>query len=213
SFSKAFGMAGIRLGAAFTSPPIASLLNCLKAPWNIPSPSSTLARYAISEEGLSIMRQNRAKIKAQRDRLLEELPNISSVGRVRSGTDSNFLLFEMLNSQGQPDNTVAEAVYDKLAKTKGVVLRFRGKETGCFGCLRITIGTEDEITRFLDSLRRTLTEMWKGSWPRAEDGKSTDTRTRNLELDVSYFPQSSSGVSYQGTGDEQGKETNGVVVY
>lgn len=119
------------------------------------------------------MRQNRAKIIAQRHCLLEELPNISGVGRVRSGTDSNFLLFEMLNSQGQPDNAVAAAVYDKLAETKGVVVRFRGKETGCFGCLRITIGTEDEITRFLDSLRETLVEMRK-------DGRESE-RVKNGE--------------------------------
>ncbi|RSL67779.1 hypothetical protein CEP54_003111 [Fusarium duplospermum] len=159
TLSKAFGMAGIRLGAAFTSPPIARLLNSLKAPYNISSPTSSLASYAVSERGLAIMRANRARLLEQRDRLIQELPKIPGVGRLRGGTASNFLLYEMLDSAGNPDNATALAVYEKLAESKGVVVRFRGKEHGCLGCLRITLGTEAEVTRFLESLRVTLAEV------------------------------------------------------
>ncbi|KAJ4270472.1 histidinol-phosphate transaminase [Fusarium torreyae] len=159
TLSKAFGMAGIRLGAAFTSPPIARLLNSLKAPYNISSPTSALASYAVSDKGLAIMRDHRARLLEQRDRLIKELPNISGVGRLRGGTESNFLLYEMLNSAGEPDNTVALAVYEKLAEGRGVVVRFRGKEHGCLGCLRITVGTDAEVTRFLESLKTTLSEV------------------------------------------------------
>ncbi|ENH73798.1 Histidinol-phosphate aminotransferase [Fusarium oxysporum f. sp. cubense race 1] len=159
TLSKAFGMAGIRLGAAFTSPPIARLLNSLKAPYNISSPTSALASYAVSEKGLAIMRDHRARLLEQRDRLIKELPNIPGVGRLRGGTESNFLLYEMLNTAGEPDNTVALAVYEKLAEGKGVVVRFRGKEHGCQGCLRITVGTDAEVTRFLESLKTTLAEV------------------------------------------------------
>ncbi|KAJ4315170.1 histidinol-phosphate transaminase [Fusarium piperis] len=159
TLSKAFGMAGIRLGAAFTSPPIARLLNSLKAPYNISSPTSSLASYAVSERGLTVMRANRARLLEQRDRLLKELPKIPGVGRLRGGTESNFMLYEMLDSAGNPDNATALAVYEKLAESKGVVVRFRGKEHGCLGCLRITLGTEAEVTRFLESLRVTLAEV------------------------------------------------------
>ncbi|KAF5569814.1 histidinol-phosphate aminotransferase [Fusarium phyllophilum] len=159
TLSKAFGMAGIRLGAAFTSPPIARLLNSLKAPYNISSPTSALASYAVSEKGLAIMRDHRARLLEQRDRLIKELPKIPGVGRLRGGTESNFLLYEMLNTAGEPDNTVALAVYEKLAEGKGVVVRFRGKEHGCHGCLRITVGTDAEVTRFLESLKTTLAEV------------------------------------------------------
>ncbi|KAF5600176.1 histidinol-phosphate aminotransferase [Fusarium pseudoanthophilum] len=159
TLSKAFGMAGIRLGAAFTSPPIARLLNSLKAPYNISSPTSALASYAVSEKGLAIMRDHRARLLEQRDRLIKELPKIPGVGRLRGGTESNFLLYEMLNTAGEPDNTVALAVYEKLAESKGVVVRFRGKEHGCQGCLRITVGTDAEVTRFLESLKTTLAEV------------------------------------------------------
>ncbi|TQS32071.1 hypothetical protein Golomagni_07623 [Golovinomyces magnicellulatus] len=161
TLSKAFGMAGIRLGAAFTSEPIATLLNSLKAPYNIASPTSALASAALSEPGLKVMRSNRANIQQQRDRLLKELPRIDGVGKLCGGTESNFLLYQMLNKNGEADNTTALAVYEKLAEVKGVVVRFRGKEHGCLGCLRITIGTENEVTRLLESLTKTLAEVSK----------------------------------------------------
>lgn len=160
TLSKAFGMAGIRLGAAFTSPEIARLLNAMKAPYNIPSPTSALACYAVDPaRGLPVMRANRAKIVAQRERLINELPKIPGVGRLRGGKDSNFLLYEILDKEDKPNNVTALAVYEKLAETKGVVVRFRGKEHGCLGCLRITVGTEEEVTRFLEALGRTLDEV------------------------------------------------------
>ncbi|KAI0844087.1 histidinol-phosphate aminotransferase [Daldinia vernicosa] len=158
TLSKAFGMAGIRLGAAFAAPPVAQLLNNIKAPYNISSPTSALASYVASGEGLATMRANREKIVQQRERLLKELPKIKGVGRLRGGTSSNFLLFEMLNAEGKPDNVTALAVYETLAENKGVVVRFRGKEHGCLGCLRITVGTEDEVTRFLKAIEQALAE-------------------------------------------------------
>ena len=177
TLSKAFGMAGIRLGAAFTSPPIATLLNSLKAPYNISSPTSALASYAVSDKGLAIMHNNRTKLIAQRNRLITELPKIPGVGRLRGGVESNFLLYEMLNTKGEPDNVTALAVYESLAEAKGVVVRFRGKEHGCLGCLRITVGTEDEVTRFLNELSKTLGEV-RGSQTRideaAEEKKEVD---------------------------------------
>ena len=161
TLSKAFGMAGIRLGAAFTSPEIAGLLNNMKAPYNIPSPTSAFAMSALRETGLAQMRSNRDKLVAQRDRLVRELPQVGGVGRRRGGTASNFLLYEMLNASGEPDNTVTQAVYEQMAQNQGVVVRFRGKEHGCTGCLRITVGTDDEVTRFLDSLKTVLADVRK----------------------------------------------------
>jgi len=159
TLSKAFGLAGIRLGAAFTSPPIASLLNNLKAPYNISSPTSAIASQALEEGGLSVMRANREKIITQRDRLLKELPKIQGIGRFRGGIASNFLLVEMLDIQGKPDNVTALKVYEHLAENRGVVVRFRGKEHGCLGCLRITVGTEEEVTRFLKEIESVLNQV------------------------------------------------------
>ncbi|SPN98599.1 probable histidinol-phosphate transaminase [Cephalotrichum gorgonifer] len=159
TLSKAFGMAGIRLGAAFAAPPVAQLLNNIKAPYNVSSPTAALAERAVSGEGLATMRANVESLNAQRDRLVRELPGIPGVGRLRGGLESNFLLYEMVNAQGEPDNEVALGVYERLAEKRGVVVRFRGKEHGCLGCLRITVGTEDEVSRLLEQLRGALEEV------------------------------------------------------
>jgi histidinol-phosphate aminotransferase len=79
TLSKAFGMAGIRVGAAYAPTAIASLLNNLKAPRSIPSPSSALPSYVISRQGPCIIHQNFSKVKAQRDRLLRELPDLAEL--------------------------------------------------------------------------------------------------------------------------------------
>ena len=164
TLSKAFGLAGIRLGAAFTSPPIARLLNNLKAPYNISSPTSTLACAALQPRNLDVMKNNRKNILMQRDRMLEKLPKIPGVGRFLGGADSNFLLVQILdgprNEGGRPNNETAMAVYERLAETKGVVVRFRGKEIGCLGCLRITVGTANEVDKLLDKLQLVLADIF-----------------------------------------------------
>ncbi|PGH11014.1 histidinol-phosphate transaminase [Polytolypa hystricis UAMH7299] len=166
TLSKAFGLAGIRLGAAFTSPEIATLLNSLKAPYNISSPTSAVAQAALTAANLANMKRNLGKIIAQRNRLLTELPKIPGIGRLRGGTESNFLLYEILdkpvNQGGKPCNAVALAAYQALAESKGVVVRFRGKEFGCEGCLRITVGTEGEVEKFLKEIGVVLGEIYKG---------------------------------------------------
>lgn len=171
TLSKAFGLAGIRLGAAFCSVEVAELLNCLKAPYNISNPTSQLAIQGVSKAGLEVMESNRSKIITQRDRLLVELPKVKGVGRFRGGESSNFLLAEIVNEHGKPDNVVAVKVYERLAEKRGVVVRFRGKEFGCEGCLRITVGTEEEVTRFLSEIERVIAEVWKESGGPLPNGK------------------------------------------
>jgi len=170
TLSKAFGLAGIRLGAAFTSPPIARLLNSLKAPYNISNPTSQLAIQALQSQNLKVMHSNREAIIKQRERLLAEMPKIPGVGRFLGGRESNFLLVEMLDQpNGKPSNEVALQVYERLAETRGVVVRFRGKELGCLGCLRVTVGTEKEVTRFLQELEGVLGDVYGG---KAANGRS-----------------------------------------
>lgn len=164
TLSKAFGLAGIRLGVAFGAPDVIALLNNLKAPYNISSPTSALANAALENHNLMVMRSNRQKILQQRDRMREELPKIPGIGRFRGGSDSNFLLVEILDapseSGGKPDNTTALEVYETMAGRRGVVVRFRGKEYGCNGCLRITVGTEPEVDRFLREIRDVLQTIY-----------------------------------------------------
>ncbi|OQE25444.1 hypothetical protein PENSTE_c006G03069 [Penicillium steckii] len=163
TLSKAFGLAGIRLGVAYTSPEIARLLNSLKAPYNISSPTSALASAALTAPNMTVMRRFREQIVAQRDRLLRELPQIPGVGRFLGGSDANFLLVEILDAEGRPSNVTALATYEAMAEKRGVVVRFRGKEHGCEGCLRITVGTEAEVTKFLQELRTVLSGLRAGT--------------------------------------------------
>ena len=99
---------------------------------------------------------------AQRDRLLAELPRIVGVGRILGGSSANFLLVQFLNksaAEGEvPDNLVVMAVYEALAREKRVVLWFRGKEPGCLGCLRITVGTK-EVDSFLGAIKSVSVEV------------------------------------------------------
>lgn len=162
TLSKAFGLAGIRLGAAFTSPEVAKLLNSLKAPYNISNPTSQIAIQALQPKNLEVNYKHRGQIIQQRDRLLSEMPKIPGVGRFRGGTASNFLLVEMLDTSSKPNNEVALQVYERLAERRGVVVRFRGKEPGCLGCIRVTVGTEDEVTRFLKELKSVLEDVHAG---------------------------------------------------
>lgn len=182
TLSKAFGLAGIRLGAAFAAPPVARLLNNLKAPYNISSVTSALAARALSPASLAVMRSNRIKILDQRARLVDALPNIQGIGRFRGGFDANFLLVEVLDAPGgKPCNEVAMKVYEGLAEGKGVVVRFRGKEFGCEGCLRVTVGTEGEVERFLKEVEVVLGEVYS----RRDGGKGGGAGEEEREREAS----------------------------
>ncbi|KAL1635727.1 histidinol-phosphate transaminase [Diplodia intermedia] len=178
TLSKAFGLAGIRLGTAFTSPPIARILNSLKAPYNISNPTSQVAIQALKPRHLAVMHKHRDALLHQRDRLLQEMPKVPGVGRFLGGQDANFLLVEFLSAPkeegGKPDNEIALKVYEALAEEKGVVVRFRGKELGCTGCLRVTVGTENECSRFLESLQQVLSGIYAGK--KTVDGTSEAER-------------------------------------
>ncbi|KKY18190.1 putative histidinol-phosphate aminotransferase [Phaeomoniella chlamydospora] len=185
TLSKAFGLAGIRLGVAFTSPEIARLLNSLKAPYNISSPTSALASAALSSTNLAVMKEKKDKIISQRDRLVEKLPKIAGIGRFLGGFESNFLLVEILDKPreegGKPSNPAALAVYESLAEHKGVVVRFRGKELGCEGCLRITVGTEREVDRFLGEISSVLRSIFAGEKIVASKGEEKkETRANGV---------------------------------
>lgn len=179
TMSKGFGLAGIRLGVAFTSPEIAMLLNNLKAPYNISTLAAALASAALQPKHLAVMRSMRKKLLEQRERLLQELPKIPGIGRLIGGTNSNFLLAEILdkprNRGGNPSNEAAMALYVSLAESRGVVVRFRGKEFGCHGCLRVTVGTAEEVNRFLEAARAILANIFKG------EDVVTDDRDRDGE--------------------------------
>ena len=107
------------------------------------------------------MRSKCQTLVESRTQLQNSLRGLSDlgVGDVIGGNDANFLMVPILNKDSRvPDNARANKVYTELAEKKGVVVRFRGKEAGCDGCLRITIGTCGENTTLLEQLRNALND-------------------------------------------------------
>jgi len=143
TFSKAWGMAGIRLGMAFASPEIISAMNKLKLPYNV---SELTQRYAL-ERLEEPQRKEREvfELKLERGRLIQALEGLSGIERVFS-SGGNFLLVRMAEPR---------RVFEFL-QSKGIIVRDRSNERGCAGCLRITIGSPDENVALLDSLREVL---------------------------------------------------------
>ncbi|KAF9355048.1 histidinol-phosphate transaminase [Mortierella sp. AD094] len=144
TMSKSFGLAGVRLGVAITTPEIASYMNATKAPYNIASTTSRIAQEALQPMGLDILQKHIAVMVQERTRLLEAFKSITGLGRVLGTNDANFILVEVLNKDGKPCNDRAFNVYTDMAKRQGLVVRFRGTELGCEGCLRVTVGTPEE---------------------------------------------------------------------
>ena len=179
TLSKAFGLAGARIGAAFASEEVTRLLNNLKAPYNISGPTSQIALAALNAAGLEVMRNQRDLLLEQRSRLVHGLAKTPGVGRVIGGLDANFVLVEMLDQTkdgGVPSNEFALKVYEGLAENQDVVVRFRGKEYGCEGCLRISVGTAEEVDKCLRELRSLLYRLSgrQEDGVKGLDGKATD---------------------------------------
>ncbi|KAG2217328.1 hypothetical protein INT45_010777 [Circinella minor] len=160
TLSKSFGLAGIRLGIAMANPDLIQILNNTKAPYNIGTPSAQIAYDALSADGLAKMEEYKTRLLAQRDILLKTLENfpVPGVGKIIGTNDANFLMVQIVNDQGEPCNVRADKVYKLLAETRDVVVRFRGKEYGCTGCLRITVGTEQENQTLINKLQEVLKE-------------------------------------------------------
>lgn len=143
TFSKSFGLAGIRLGIAISNPEIIEVMLKVKAPYNINKLTADMALKAFDQ--MPIITINIEKIIEERDYIAEQLSYAEAVEKVYP-SDSNFLLFKIKN---------ASELYQKLAE-KGVIIRFRGNEPHCEDCLRVTIGMPDENIRFLKTLKEIL---------------------------------------------------------
>ncbi len=141
TFSKAWGLAGLRVGLAFASAEIIALFNLVKPPYNV----SQIAQEAILDalENRAAVEQTIAEIITEREKLVEDLREFSFVQKIYP-TDANFVLVK---------TTDAEKTYKFLLDQK-IVVRDRSKVELCAECLRITIGTAEENERLLNALRR-----------------------------------------------------------
>jgi histidinol-phosphate aminotransferase len=128
----------------------------IKAPYNIPAPTIALAEQALSPEGINKMRNIVKQLLCERKRLTDALVTLPGVLRVMGHEDANFVLCVIGGRDtNEPDSRRAERIYRWMAD-QGVVVRYRGNELGCAGCLRITIGTPTETDATLAKLSEAL---------------------------------------------------------
>ena len=140
TFSKAWGMASLRLGMAFATEEIADVFARVKYPYNVNGPTQQCVIEHILNDDIS----NRvAEIKSERTALAEALSAMPIVKKVYP-SDANFLLAKFDN----PDD-----IYDYLVKN-GIIVRNRSKLKGCEGCLRITVGTPEENISLVELLKK-----------------------------------------------------------
>ncbi len=143
TFSKAWGMAGIRLGMAFAATKIVSVLNKIKYPYNLNILTQQKALELIEnrdkvEKWVKLLIAEREKMK----KLLSDFPFIVKI----FPSDANFILVKMHDARG---------IYEFL-KEKGVIVRDRSKVHLCEDSLRITIGSSDENEQFLNALKELI---------------------------------------------------------
>lgn len=143
TFSKAWGLAGVRLGFCAANEEIISYLFKVKAPYNI----NALTRFAVLQalQNKTKKEQTVTAIVSERERVKEELQKLFSISKVYP-SDANYLLIRLPN---------ALAIQKRLAE-QGVVIRDRSSQPKLDNCLRITIGTKEENNFLLKKLKNIL---------------------------------------------------------
>jgi len=138
TFSKAFGLAGIRCGYSISSATLANAINLARPPYNISSLSQYVAELVLLEK--EQIYKNIAFLVEQREWMAGELAKIKGI--VVFNSSANFILIKV-------DNYTQ--VYKKLCE-KGIFIRIFGSAPLLEGCMRISIGTHEQNTTLLDGL-------------------------------------------------------------
>lgn len=140
TLSKAYGLAGIRLGICYGSPKIIKILNKIKPPYNVNDLTQKAAFEAVSNQAQ--LQEEIKQILSERQKLEMELASIPLVKEVFR-SDANFLLVRMSNATRQ---------YEALLK-KGIVVRNRSTQPLCENTLRFTVGTPEENKKLIQVLK------------------------------------------------------------
>ncbi|MCH4823234.1 histidinol-phosphate transaminase [Gramella lutea] len=140
TFSKAFGLAGIRLGMLFASEEIITVLNKIKPPYNVnqQTQDQALKRLSDSKE----VKRQISDIVNEKNYLLEQLLQVDFVSKIYP-SDANFLLLKVDDANRRYDDFI----------NKGIVLRNRSTQPLCENCLRITVGTKKENAQLIKAFK------------------------------------------------------------
>jgi len=139
TLSKAYGMAGLRIGMAVASENWVKALNSIKPPYNL---SSLAQETAIQQLESANWNEVISTIRNEKERVFEILKSLEIVEEVFT-SEANFILFRTVN---------AKEVYQKLLED-GVVVRDRSSNYSCENTLRVSIGNEKENDRFIEIMK------------------------------------------------------------
>jgi histidinol-phosphate aminotransferase len=140
TLSKAYGLAGIRLGICYASAAIIAVLNKIKPPYNVNELTQKRALERLNDS--SKIKEEINSIIAQRELLLKVLREVNFVSKIYP-TEANFILIKVDNANQRYDELIA----------KGIVIRNRTTQPLCENTLRLTIGTEEENKKLIEALQ------------------------------------------------------------
>jgi histidinol-phosphate aminotransferase len=140
TLSKAWGLAGLRLGLAFGAREVMDIFARVKYPYNINVATQRLVIEQLKQK--ENVREQIAEIKSQRARVAEALRANPAVTKMYH-SDANFVLIETADPRRMYEKLIAE----------GIIVRDRSRIVGCEGCLRITIGTPAENDKLIQILK------------------------------------------------------------
>lgn len=143
TLSKAWGLAGIRLGMAFSNSLIIDLMNKVKPPYNINDSTAQIAEEALNN--ISVVNEQIKLTVKERDKLVQALYDNKLSDQVYP-SDANFILAKFND---------ANEIYQKLLN-EGIVVRNRSSIKLCENCLRITIGTAEENDQLIQALKKLI---------------------------------------------------------
>ncbi|HET7269372.1 MAG TPA: histidinol-phosphate transaminase [Oleiagrimonas sp.] len=146
TLSKAWALAGARIGALLADPEVIALLRRIMPPYPLPTTSVDAALVVLRDDGEQRMQARVATIRSERERLREGLGKLPGVRDVLP-SQANFLLVRLDDAKG---------TYRRLIE-QGIVVRDVGHYHGLDGCLRISVGSPEENTRLLKAM--TLPEV------------------------------------------------------
>ena len=148
TLSKAFALAGLRCGFTLANTDVIAMLSKVIAPYPVSAPVADIASTALASSGLEQMNirvQETNELRAQLTHWLAQQEWCSQV----FNSDANFVLFRCQNE------AIKNFIFDGLAK-QGILIRDQSKQLNLSDCLRISIGSEDELNLLMQSIRNSF---------------------------------------------------------
>lgn len=172
TLSKAWGMAGIRIGFAFAGPEIVAAMERIKYPYSVNVITERLVLRELERE--AIRREQIATLIDQRRKLVAALEQIPLIRRVFP-SDANFVLVRV----DEP-----RKIYNHLIE-RGIIVRDRSRIAGCEGCLRLTVGTPEENAALIDALQNPDQPFDRSTLPVGGGERCVTVTRKSRETDIS----------------------------